>query len=491
MAYQIDFTAANYVNRSRRKVFLRLLALASIAGAAWGVYDVYKTYNQPTLNMKLGEYEAVAFPIEQMNAAWDVAAKEYNAMVRYYRLLWAANPTNFIEAMVSRESELLGRRFRPRRWSLATGGECKLDYLYVFDSGDKAEQTDGLEAKVSNAITSIVTAVGGKVDVQGVLHDHLLGVNELNVAVKFSLPDVMSFPVKERTLTGCVNEIAALRKKVQETKLMEVSSAKGMPTTAREIMMRYLPMGKDKPDFPDFKNTIDVLGWLKRADGFVAHHKMPVSEADRTKLRKTWNDVGEARFPWDRFRALDNDELVERTRVLGTVADGVKRFKGFLEQRHVDCRKKMEPFVEAYLHNDVFNKPLIESDLVDRVAKAVGIDNARISFKDESTPDALVLVKKDEKFTFTWVRWTLTVGGGSGGNGEKTRTDEAVDSADPITPAMLANCIKRTLELGPGYAMDSVKIDFGADGNVSGAVLEGLLPVKTVESVKGAAGNVD
>ena len=59
-------------------------------------------------------------------------------------------------------------------------------------------------------------------------------------------------------------------------------------------------------------------------------------------------------------------------------------FKGFLEQRHVDCRKKMEPFVEAYLHNDVFNKPLIESDLVDRVAKAVGIDNARISFKDES-----------------------------------------------------------------------------------------------------------
>lgn len=491
MAYQIDFTAANYVNRSRRKFLIRFLALAAVAGAAWGVYDVYKTYNQPTLNMKLVEYEAVSHPIEQMNAAWDAAAKEYNAMVRYYRLLWAANPTNFLDAMVSRDAEILGRRFSPRRWSLKTGGECSLDYLYVFDSGDKAEQANGLESKVANAVTSIVTVVGGKVDVQGVLHDHLLGVNELNVAVRFSLPDVMAFPVKEQTLAGCVNEIAALRRKVQETKIMEVSDAKGAPTTARDIMMRYLPMGKDKAGFPDFKNTISVSGWLQRADDFISRHKMPVSETDRAKLRKIWNEVGEARFPWDRFRALDNEELVERTRVLGMVSDGVKRFKSFLEQRHVDCRKKLEPFVEAYLHNDVFNKPLIESDLADRVAKAAGIDNVRVSFKDEGNSEPAVLVKKDERFTFTWVRWTLTVGGGVDKNGEKTRPEGVDASADPVTLEMLANCVKRMLELGPGYAIDTVKVDFGSDGNVSGAVLEGLLPVKTVEAVKGATGNVN
>ena len=72
-----------------------------IAGTVWGVRDVYTTYNQPTLNMRLAEYEAVAHPIEEMSAAWDAAAKDYAALVRYYRLVWAANPTNFLSAMVS------------------------------------------------------------------------------------------------------------------------------------------------------------------------------------------------------------------------------------------------------------------------------------------------------------------------------------------------------------------------------------------------------
>ena len=63
MAYQLDFTASNYVNRSRRKTFLRLLLLAAVGGTAWGVYDVYKTYNETTLNMRLAEYESVARPI--------------------------------------------------------------------------------------------------------------------------------------------------------------------------------------------------------------------------------------------------------------------------------------------------------------------------------------------------------------------------------------------------------------------------------------------
>ena len=101
MAYQIDFTASYYNRRRWKKVFLRLLLLAVIGGIVWGVNDVYTTYNQPTLNMKLAEYEGVARPIEEMNAAWDTAAKEYAALVRYYRLIWAANPTNFLTAMAS------------------------------------------------------------------------------------------------------------------------------------------------------------------------------------------------------------------------------------------------------------------------------------------------------------------------------------------------------------------------------------------------------
>ncbi len=82
MAYQIDFTESTWAGRKFRKWMLRLCLLAVLAGTAWGVYDVYTTYNEPTLNMRLAEYEAVARPVEEMNAEWDAAAKEYDALVR-------------------------------------------------------------------------------------------------------------------------------------------------------------------------------------------------------------------------------------------------------------------------------------------------------------------------------------------------------------------------------------------------------------------------
>jgi len=49
---------------------------------------------------------------------------------------------------------------------------------------------------------------------------------------------------------------------------------------------------------------------------------------------------------------------------------------------------------------------------------------------------------------------------------------------------LTADCARRALELGPGYALESAKIDFAPDGEVAGAVLEGLLPVKNVTPVQ-------
>lgn len=492
MAYQIDFTAQNYVNRSRRKIVLRLLLLAAIVGTVWGVYDVYTTYNQPTLNMKLAEYEAVTRPIEEVNAAWEVAAKEYDVIIRYYRLIWAANPTNFLETMASSAAPRFGRGAKPLSWMLKTGGECRLDYRYVFNPGDKAEQTKGLETNVVNAVTSIVEVAGGKVDVQGVLHENLLNVEELNITVKFALPNVMPFPVKDRGLADCVNEIVAMRKKVQESKIAKGGGAKGAPSTAQTIMMAYLPIGKDKPEFPVWADVLNVSGWFGRADRFIAKNRIPGDDAERRRLKEAWNKVGEARFPWDRFRTLDNDELVNRTKVLGTVSDGVKRFKGFLEQRRADCRKKTEPFIEAYDHNKVFNEPLIESDLKDRFAKAAGIARARAVFKDEPGVEPAVLETDDEKFAFTWVRWTLSIGDSVGGERGVGNGEQGAGNEEPLSLERLADCVRRVLKQpGPGYVLDTLKVDFGEGGIVTGAILEGLLPVKKVESKKEATANVN
>lgn len=482
MAYQIDFTESVWTVRRWRKALLRLMVLAVLAGIAWGACSVYETYNEPTLNMRLAEYEMVSRPIEEMNAEWDAAAREYGDLVRYYRLVWAANPTNFLAGMAAPGAPRMRSGFRPRSWTLTTGGDCRLEYRYVFGSGDKAEETKGLEDEVMQSVTSVVQVVGGKVEVLGIRHENLLNVDELGVTVKFSLPDVRPFPAKERTLADCVREIAAMRKRVQETKLSDKSADRGMPVTAQGMMMAYLQLGKDKPDFPQFANVISISGWFDRADQFVKRHKMP--GGGREQLRAAWNKVGEARYPWERFRALDNAEIVNRTKVLSLVSDGVKRFKGFLEKRRADNRKKLEPLVDAYAHNDVFNKPLVETDLKDRVAAAAGVSSVRVSFKDEPGVTPAVLVTADGRYDFTWVRWTLSVGAAAGKEDEKTQSGNEAASEVAVTTAMLSDCVSRALTLGPGYVLDRVKVDFGEDGAVSGAVLEGLLPVKKVESAK-------
>ena len=486
MAYQIDFTAAYYNRRRWKKVFLRLLLIAVIGGIVWGVNDVYTTYNQPTLNMKLAEYEGVARPIEEMNAAWDAAAKEYASLVRYYRLIWAANPTNFLTAMNSSNALRFRTGLSPRSWTLTTGGECRLDLHYAFDSGDKAEQVKGLEQEIAQSVTSLVQVAGGKIDVKGVQHENLLNVEALNVSVGFSLPDVRSFPSKEKTLADCVSEIAAMRKKVQETKFTDGDGAKGAPTTAQGIMMAYLAIGRDKPDFPKPADALNIAGWFDRADRFIMSNRIPGNDQERRALKASWNEIGEARFPWERFRALDNEALVNRTKALESVSDGVKRFKGFLEKRQADNKKKLEPFVEAYDHDDVFNKPLVESDLKDRVAVAAGLPRASVTFKDEPNAEPPVLVKDDEKFTFSLVRWTLSVGSAMGRDGERTQPQDKAEEEEPITLKALTDCVHRVLTLGPGYAIEKMKVSFAADGSVSGAVLEGLLPVKRVEPVKEA-----
>ncbi len=499
MAYQIDFTASNYTVRRWRKAILRISFLAAVGGAAYGVHYVYTTYNEPTLNMKLAEYEAVTHPIEEMNQAWDAAEKEYNSMLRYYRLVWAANPTNFLSVIASSKAPYLRRSFRPSVWTLKTGGECRLDFRYEFGVGDKAEQAKGLVSNIVNAVTSIVTVVDGKVDVQGVQMENLLNVDDLNITTRFSLTDVRTFPQKEKILSECVGEIGAMRKKVHGMKVKTKEGGKEGFSDAKMLMVEYNKSvaGVDKDRLPVVTN-INVVGFFDNVDKLIKEHEennkkeMP-EKAKRRDLKAAWDAVGEARWPWRRMRILDNADLVQRTKVLGEVSDGVKRFKSFLEQRRADYKRRLEPLIDGYDRNDVFNKPFIESDLKNRVAKAAGIANAVVSFRDEQGAEPAVLEKDDEKFFFTWVRWTLTVGEESSSakaTGDKAGTGAAEQNL-PLTLERLADCAKRVLEQGPGYALDSEKISFDGKGGVSGALFEGLLPVKKVESKKEKADNVN
>ena len=489
MAYKIDFTASKYAGRSRKKTFFRLLLVSALAGAAYGVYDVFTIYNMPTLDMKLAEYESAARPIEEMNAAWDDATRKYKLIVGYYRLLWAANPVGFMSSMASNNP--LGGKFQPVDWTLATGGKCTLRYRYHFSPGDKAMQAKEIEGRLVNAVTSTVTVAGGRVDVKGVRIENLLNVEALDITAEFSLPGVKEFTSKEKALADSAKEIAAFRDKVQNTKLVVESGARKESSTVKKIMMEYLSIGKDKPDFPVFNQAIDISGWFARADKFIAANRIPGDDNKRKNHKEAWKKIGDARLPWQRFRDLDNEGLTTETVALDEISDKVRRFKNFLEERQNDYKKKLEPFIGGYDRADIFNKPLIKVDLVDCDAKTNGISRASVNFKDESGVEPAVLAKEDEMFSVTWVRWTLSLGGKDTAAAKDAEEGQKPNAMETLALENVANCAKSIMNHGPGYAIETVKIDFGEDGKVAGAIIGGLLPVKKVEAKKEAAGNVN
>ncbi|MGN0854791.1 MAG: hypothetical protein ACI4R9_04645 [Kiritimatiellia bacterium] len=482
MAYAIDFTGKNYRRRAFRKLALRLLAVAAAGAAAYGVYDVYETYNEPTLNMRLAEFEAVARPIEEIDAVWDAASKEYDSLIGYYRLLWSENPTNILAAASSGGWPSLPTAYRPVAWRFATGGRCVMNYRYAFAPGDKAEQARGIEAALVNAVTSTVWEVEGKVEVRGIQSENLLNVDGLDLTVSFTLGGVKTFPAKDAVLSECVKEIDVWRTKIHTTRIESPSAAAGGTIAVSELFMKYLALGKDKPDFPEWKKAVGVAGWLDAADRFIARNRIPGDDRDRKRLKEAWNRIGDARFPWERYRELDNAEFVERTRELGAVADGVRRFRQILVQRREDCRRKLEPFVEAYDRRDIFNKPLVEHDLRERAALPTGLGRVVTAFQDEPAAGSAVLDKDGERFTFSWVRWTLSAGARRE-DGRDAGPENAGAGDEAITLGKIAACAAETLLLGPGYALESIDIAFGPGGEVAGAVMTGLLPVKRVETI--------
>ena len=91
------------------------------------------------------------------------------------------------------------------------------------------------------------------------------------------------------------------------------------------------------------------------------------------------------------------------------------------------------------------------------------------------------------------MRWKLVIGDAVGGERGQENENREAGSETPLTLEKLADCTRRVLKQpGPGYVLDSINVNFGEDGSVSGAVLEGLLPVKKKdESMKEATSHVN
>ena len=479
MSYRIDFTASNHDLRRLRKICLRILAVSAAAAACWCAYSVYKTYNSPTLDMKLREFESVAHKVEDVNRLWDETHAEWTAMLHYYRLVWADGCARFLEGAAASGASLFGPGYRPVKWTLKTGGRCRLEYRYVFEPyryafepGGKAEQAASIPTNVVRAVESVVDVSPEGVSVAGVQTENLLNLEGLDISVSFSLAGGKRFPEKDAALAACVKEIEKMRREVQDA-VLPGGEALNAQKTAKDKMMAYLPFVKDREDYPAFTNAIDIAGWFEKADRFAKNNPdISFDSAAQARLKAEWSKVGEARYPWDRFRELDNDLLVARKEAFESIASGIGEFKSALLDKHAECRARLMPLTAAYNHKDVSNENMIETDLAVRVAGESGIADARVEFFDDPGAPRPSLDNGGTRYVFVWVRWRLLLSG------------------EELDAGKIAACAKKLTELGPGYRLDEADIEFDADGKASAAVLTGLMPVKKAEEIKENPRNV-
>jgi len=489
MAYRIDYTERQYRIRFWRKLILRLVLATTASYTGWKVYDGCRIYKQPNLDAKLSDYETAAGTIERVNREWIEASKEYQAMLKYYRLVWADKPLEFLSAISKPTAPKPGPSFHPRQWTLVTGGECRLDYVCTFDDAvgmDKRVRVNSIAPELVGMVTACVKTVVGEVAVKNVCYTNLLNMTRQEPYVTFTLADAKKFPDTNKSLAEHVGEIQAMRKKILTSKFAETDGSKAkqnLPVTAQELMTQYVLGIKDLSDLPPCTNVINVAGWLSRVDRIASPtNSMKGTETTRRALKARWNRIGKAQLPWQRFRVLDNDDIVSRTRKLKKALGSVSELAGLLESRHEDIVRKLKPLVEAYSRNDVFDYPYIGNDLTNNVTRSVGVEPVAVWFAEEPEKNPPQLVLNDERFVFKSVRWKLLLGADSMPDGDRVMR---VERARPITLADVSACAERAVRLGPGYMIDKVVIRFDDEGQVAWAVLEGLLPVKEVTKING------
>lgn len=486
MAYSIDYSASFYRRRGAVKWTLRAVALVALCAIACGLHDSWVVYNSSSLDEKLNAYQAAALPIEKLSADWDAALARYNGMLPYYRLKWTTNITDLARSVME-TSKKLPPSFHLTGWSLKTGGECSISYKYVFDAAGKAQQA----VAASNAMAQAVSTIRGieAVKVSDIPTENLLNVSEVNVSVGFKTPAPKAFPKKDAAFDAGFKMIQNRRQKIHKAKIgAEKDTKNGKDVLG--LMQSYRTRIKEKKDAfkEDEKKALDVKGFMDAVDHLAGPAlKSPLKSSAKNE-REMWESVGAARLPtWcglfgfdARDPELDTPDLALELAEIKKVKDGVQPVKQWIELYMADSAKKLEPFKESYERREIYNQNIVQSDLIVRAAGGDGRFSSSFSQQPSGKVD---YATKDEIFTFSWVPWTVSVHSAAK---RETAADEAADaSAEPITLEAVLKYATVVSELGPGYAISALRVNFRGN-EVESATYEGLLPVRESKAVASA-----
>lgn len=483
MAYSIDYSASFYRRRGAIKWTLRAAALVAAYAIACGLHDSWVVYNSKSLDEKLNDYQAAALPIEKLSADWDSASVRYNGMMPYYRLKWSEDVVDLAKAVLA-ANKGLPTSFHLTGWSLKTCGACSLSYKYVFDAAGKSQQA----VAASNAMAQAVSTIQGieAVKISDIPTENLLNVSEVNIAVTFKTPEPRAFPKKESAFDAGLKMIQNRRQKLHKAKVgTEKDTKNGKDVLG--MMQSYRTRIKEKKDEfkADEKKVLDVKGFMDAVDHFAGPAlKSPLKSSAKNE-REEWESVGAARLPpWCglfgfdcRDPELDAPDLPLELVEIKKVRDGIQPIKQWLEMYLADSDEKLKPFKEAYERREIYNQNIVQNDLIVRAAGG----DSRFATSSLKQPSGKVdYATKDEVFTFSWVPWTVSIRNEAK---RETSAGEPVEvSVEPITLDAVLKYATVVSELGPGYAIGALRVNF-REGEVETATYEGLLPVRESKSV--------
>lgn len=462
---------------------LRVLALVVACAIACGLHDSWVVYNSSSLDEKLNAYQAAAMPIEKLSADWDAAMVRYNGMLPYYRLKWSEDITDLARAVME-ASKKLPPSFHLTGWSLKTGGACSISYKYVFDAAGKAQQA----VAASNAMAQAMSTISGieAVKVSDIPTENLLNVSEVNVSVGFKTPGLKALPRKDAAFDAGFKMIQNRRQKIHKAKIGEAKDTKNGKDVLG-LMQSYRTRIKEKKDAfkEDEQKVLDVKGFMDAVDHIAGPElKSPLKSSAKNE-REVWESVGAARLPpWcglfgfdARDPELDTPDLALELAEIKKIKDGVLPIKQWIELYMKDSDRKLEPFKESYERREIYNQRIIQSDLIVRAAGGDGRFTSSFSQQPSGKVD---YATKDEVFTFSWVPWTVSIR-----NAVKRETSEGESTDASVEPITLETVLKYATvvsELGPGYAISALRVNFRGN-EVESATCEGLLPVRESKAV--------
>ena len=327
MAYQIDFSAANYRRRWVGLACVIVAVFGALGSAIWGGYEVYRIWNLPTLQQQLGAYQMLADRVDASYRHLREVSERYESMSPYLRLYWAESAEDVL-SLLSENVDRHPDAVRPLRWQIETGAHVTMEYVFQVAGFRRQAQVESVRA----AMLSLLD----QEDESGALQqpeDLRVTIPEQDLARVSDIPLTMQFsldPVPYQQLPGAGAALSRVIETLQNRRqaVHEVTLGKeGSPTAriVRAAMAEVVQAAfRDHPDHEIWRarsqSIISPSVFFQEVERSLREEGRSIP-AILSEVKQQWEAIADRRWPWRRHRDLDDGTLTQEIAKLQSIVE--------------------------------------------------------------------------------------------------------------------------------------------------------------------------